>query len=450
MAPGMFRSARRQRDAARQLVNDFQSESAEIEGAADPVSARLTLHTIAFMFAAAIAIASVTHVDRMVDASGHLVSTAPTIVVQPLDDSIIHSLTARVGDFVRAGTVLATLDQTFTAADVAQLEQQLGSLQCEIARLKAERDQTPFTPQPGASETYCSLQLALWNQRKAQFKYQIQDYDQKIESMAAAMRRGEKDVEHLAARLKLLAEIEQMRSSLEKTQSGSRLNYLVASDDRLKVSMDLASIGNVIQQNRHDLESLKAAREVYVNQWRSQIFQDLVTRQNALDMAREQMAKASKRQDLVRLVAPEDAFVLEMAKLSVGSVVQNAEPLYTLVPLNEPLEAEVLINTRDIGFAQAGDPANVKFEAYDYLKHGWATGSVRFISEDTFIPPGSTIPFYKARIQLASTALKNVPDNFRLIPGMPLSANIRIGSRTVLSYLVRGLLRNLNEGMRDP
>jgi hypothetical protein len=46
--------------------------------------------------------------------------------------------------------------------------------------------------------------------------------------------------------------------------------------------------------------------------------------------------------------------------------------------------------------------------------------------------------------------LKNVPDNFRLIPGMPLSANIRIGSRTVLSYLVRGLLRNLNEGMRDP
>ena len=120
------------------------------------------------------------------------------------------------------------------------------------------------------------------------------------------------------------------------------------------------------------------------------------------------------------------------------------------MPLNEPLEAEVLINTRDIGFARAGDPANVKFEAYDYLKHGWATGSVRFISEDTFIPQGSTTPFYKARIQLASTALRNVPDNFRLIPGMPLSANIRIGSRTVLSYLLRGLFRNLNEGMRDP
>ena len=57
MAPGMFRSARRQRKAARQLVNDFQSESAEIEGAPDPVSARLTLHTIVFMFAAAIALA---------------------------------------------------------------------------------------------------------------------------------------------------------------------------------------------------------------------------------------------------------------------------------------------------------------------------------------------------------------------------------------------------------
>ena len=80
------------------------------------------------------------------------------------------------------------------------------------AALKAERDQTAFTPQTGASETYCSLQLALWNQRKAQFKYQIQDYDQKIESMAAAMRRGENDAEHLSARLKLLAEIEQMRS----------------------------------------------------------------------------------------------------------------------------------------------------------------------------------------------------------------------------------------------
>jgi hemolysin D len=450
VALGMFRSARRQRKSNQQLINDFQSESAEIDGAPDPLSARLTLYFIALMVVAATAAASVTHIDRMVDASGRLVSTAPTIVVQPLDDSIIHSLNARVGDFVPAGTVLATLDQTFTSADVAQLEQQLGSLQCEIARLKAERDQQPFVVQPGASETYCSLQLALWNQRKAQFRSQIQDYDQKIESMAAAMRRGENDVEHLTARLKLLVEIEQMRSSLEKTQSGSRLSYLTASDDRIKVSMDLASISNVIQQNRHDLESLKAGKEVYINQWRSQIYQDLVNRQNALDSTREQMAKASKRQDLVRLVAPEDAFVLDMAKLSVGSVLKNAEPLYTLVPLNEPLEAEVAINTRDIGFALAGDPANIKFEAYDYLKHGWAQGKVRFITEDAFTQDGSSNSFYRARIQLTSTDLKNVPDNFRLIPGMPLTANIKVGSRTVLSYIARGLLRNLNEGMRNP
>jgi HlyD family type I secretion membrane fusion protein len=446
----MFRSARRQHKITQQLINDFQSESAEIAGAPDPVSARLTLYFVAFMIVTAIALASVTTIDRIVDASGRLVSTAPTIVVQPLDDSIIHSLNVRVGDFVPAGTVLATLDQTFTSADVAQLEQQLGSLECEIARLKAERVEQPFTVQPGASEIYCSLQLALWNQRKAQFKYQIQDFDQKIESMAAAMRRGEADVEHLTARLKLMTEIEQMRASLEKTQSGSRLSFLVASADRIKLSMDLASIGNTIQQNRHDLESLKAAKEVYVNQWRSQIFQDLVTRQNALDTTRELLAKATKRQDLVRLVAPEDAFVLEMAKLSVGSVAKNAEPLYTLVPLNEPLEAEVSINTRDIGFALAGDPATIKFEAYDYLKHGWAKGNVRFISEDAFVPQGSASSFYKARIQLTSTDLRNVPDSFRLIPGMPLSANIKVGSRTVLSYIAHGVLRNLNEGMRDP
>jgi HlyD family secretion protein len=165
------------------------------------------------------------------------------------------------------------------------------------------------------------------------------------------------------------------------------------------------------------------------------------------------LSKALKHQDLVRLTAPEPAVVLTIAKLSVGSVLKEGDQLMTLMPLRIPMEAETTISARDIGFVRAGDPATLKIDAFNYAEHGTAEGHVKWISEGAFTTDDDGKPVeahYKARIAIDEIHFTSVPDNFRLIPGMTLAADIRVGTRSLARYLIGGALHGLGESMREP
>jgi HlyD family secretion protein len=131
-------------------------------------------------------------------------------------------------------------------------------------------------------------------------------------------------------------------------------------------------------------------------------------------------------------------------------VVREAEPLLTLVPLDVPLEAEVAIETRDIGFVAQNQQARIKIEAFPFQKHGTVTGLIRTISEDAFADQVTERPFYRARVRLVDTQLRDVPETYRLLPGMTVAAEIDVGDRTVLSYFLYPLLRGLDESVREP
>jgi hemolysin D len=182
--------------------------------------------------------------------------------------------------------------------------------------------------------------------------------------------------------------------------------------------------------------------------------EDLVQARRERDAAAKQLEKAARRNEVTVLEAPADAIVLDVAQRSVGSVMKEAEPLYTLVPLNSPLEAEVLVEGRDVGQVKAASVTRVKLESWPFQKHGTLEGQVRTLSEDAFNPDpkkdGEARPRYKARIKLISVELRNVPDHFRLIPGMSVTAEIKAGERTVLSYFLYPLLRGLDESIREP
>ena len=244
-----------------------------------------------------------------------------------------------------------------------------------------------------------------------------------------------------------------MRASLAASQYGSRLNLLTATDQRLEMLRTQDFDRNGLSESEHQLASTIANRDAFVEQWTGQVSQELVTARNGLDTAQQQLTKAAKHKDLVRLEAPEDAVVLKLAKLSVGSVLKEADPFITLAPLRSPVEAEVHISAREIGFVRPGDSATIKLDPFNFVEHGTASGAVRWISEGAFTQDdnGNTVdPYYKARVALTKVQLTGVPDSFRLVPGMTLTADINIGSRSVFSYIVRGLIRGVNEAMREP
>jgi HlyD family secretion protein len=146
--------------------------------------------------------------------------------------------------------------------------------------------------------------------------------------------------------------------------------------------------------------------------------------------------------------------VLDIAKLSQGSVAQGAEKLFTLVPLGAELEAEVQIDSMDVGYLKTGDKAHLKFDAFPYQKHGMLDGEIRTISEDAFHRDASATSgsesYYTGRVRLKSTQLKKMPEGGRLLPGMSVTAEIVVGKRSVISYLLWPLLKASDEAITEP
>lgn len=438
--------------AADQAINDFQSETAEITGAPEPLAARLTLWLLASMLALGIGLAAVLPIERVVAARGRLITEAPTIVVQPLEPAIIRGIAVRAGQEVTKGQILATLDPTFSSADASRLEREATSLGAEIRRLEAELAGQPFAP--AGPDGYDQLQRAVWGHRQAELAAGLANFDQRIEATLATIARSEAEGKHLRRRLGLVSEIEGMRSELQQREAGSRLSTLMASDNRLEVARALAASDGAGRTAGHELAALRAEREVFVQKWRARVAEELVGRRVALDRTREELAKASRRRDLVELRAIDDAVVLQLADVSVGSVLQSGQRLMTLVPRNATLQVEADIAGADQGFIAPGDPVRIKFDALRYLEHGTAAGRVRSVSGDAFSARGDDAParppFYRAFVDLEPVRLRKVPADFRLVPGMPLTAEIIVGSRTILSYFVEGALKSLDEGMREP
>ena len=174
------------------------------------------------------------------------------------------------------------------------------------------------------------------------------------------------------------------------------------------------------------------------------------------------MKKADKLNELVNLVAPADGIVTRIPALSTGAIATGAQPLFSLVPVDAPLEAQVQIDSQDIGFVKTGDPVNLKFDAYKFLEHGIGKGAVKTISQDSFtdastqdaVTPGGGMQqrsaFYDAKIRITELQLRDTPAHFRLLPGMTLTADIVVGKRTILWYLLGGAMRSGAEAMQEP
>jgi hemolysin D len=446
-------------------VIEFQSPSAAVIALPVPRGARNIVWIIASMFALCIAALGTIPIDRVVTSQAKVVSIAPTIVVQPLETSIVRSIEVHEGQPVRAGDLLARLDPTFAAADTGALTGQVDALQAEVARLEAEAAGKAFVAT--GSKPAWVIQAALFVQRQAERTFKLENYTQKITSLQATATKSEQDAESARQRLDVAAQVEGMRKKLEQMEIGSKLNSLMATSSRMEVSGQLAQALNTAEAGRRDLAAMQAERDGYDQNWHAEISQNLADRSSKLNDARGALNKAGRRQELTELRAERDATVLTVAKASPGSVLQSGDQLITMAPADAPLELEANVAGRDNGFVHEGDEVTIKFDTFPFAQYGMAHGKVRTISADSFtaqdegrsrsgwassvpVAGNSVDPYYRARISIDRLQLRNLPPNFGLSPGMPVTADIKIGKRTVLSYLLGRVLPVAGEAMREP
>lgn len=434
---------------------EFLSPADEIEQRPFPRAARVTLFALVLALLAGGGWAAIAEIDRVVTATGKLVTTTATMVVQPLETAVIRSIAVRPGDLVRKGDVLASFDPTFTEADVGQLEGRLRSLEAQIRRLEAElASADSLADATATSHPGVQLQTRLFTERREYHMARLRQFDESEIRLEAKLATNRREQQVLRERLKTLKQIEDMRQELLARQSGSRLNLLEARDQMLEVERLLAASSNSELELKQEAMMIAAERATFVTDWRQKAAEELVKARGERDAAAEQLAKAARRNELVVMTAPADGVVLEVAKRSVGSVAQPAEPLITLVPAEAPLEAEVQIEARDIGLLRLNDAARVKLEAFPFQRHGTLPAKLRTISEDAFSrreeAERTGTAYYVARLEVENYDLRGVPPDTRLLPGLTLTAEIIIGKRTVLSYLIYPMIKAFDESLREP
>lgn len=439
---------------------EFESPSAAVIARSVPPLSRATNFFVFVLVVSVLTASALIRIDKIVSAKGKLISDVPNIVIQPFDETIVESIDVRAGDIVRKDQVLARLNATFTAADHNAIEDQVDLLSARAARLQAEANGTPYVSEPADSHTV--LQHTIFGQRAGEYESSLQAYDNRSEQLETQIVGNQEQAVYFRERLGIAADVEGMRKELMALQVDSRYSTLLAADTRLELAASLSGAESAAAQAERMLRAEQAERQTFIERWRGQISLDLADTRAQLVEAEQRYAKTNLHNELVVLTAPRDAIVLSVAKISVGSVVTTAEPLIQLVPLDAQLSVEADISGIDSGYVSAGDDVRIKFDTLPFLRYGTARGVVRTISADSFSPEtraqegGSTLPdrpttlYYRADISLDDLLLHDTPPGFRPMPGMPITADVKVGTRTVLGYFIDRILPIAHDGLREP
>ncbi len=457
--PGWL-TPRRRTDIVGEVVGAFESETAAVILQTAPRRESMIVWALVGFLTLIVVLASVINVDIVVEGTGKVAPVAGVLYVSPYNTGIVKAVNVRAGDFVKKGQALATLDPTFTQADLTQLQEHLASDEAVVARESAEvASKVPVFP---AKNQYQSLQEGIYRKRQEEYKSNVGSFDSQIRSAQAQVDQYKSDTRQYAERLKLAGEVVKVYEPLLAQGYVSKLQLMSATDSREEMQRLLVDARQQIDQYSQTVAALKAQREAYIQKWYSDTGTQLVTDSNDLDATRQLLAKAQKLQDLVSLDSPEDAIVVKVGKLSPGSVYMGGgsdatspgtDPLFTLMPVNAPLFADVYVQSTDIGFVRVGQEVRMKLDAYRYLEYGTAKGVVKSVSENSFTLDDNnqpTTPYFKVHVAITDTHLRGVPKTFRLLPGDTLEGDVMVGERTIMSYLMEGILRTTSEAMREP
>jgi hemolysin D len=455
--------ARRASGVVGDVIGAFESDTVAVFVRTAPASEHMTLYVFSGLLILAIVFTVFVSLDRVVTSQeGWIVPTAGSIYVSPFDMGVVKELHVRVGDIVKKGQSLATLDPTATQADVDQLREHMNSDIAQIAREKDELARRPYVYDK--KDHYQAIQGALWIQRQGEFKSTVENYEGQIKSAEAQYDEARSDVEKYTIRLKIADDIAGIYKPLVDKGYASNLQLLQSTDTDTEINRLLNDAKNEVTQYAETEAALKAQLAAYIKTWDAATSTQLVADENDRDQTQDSLDKAQQMKDLNSLDAPEDGIVTQIGQVSKGSVEAGASsattslqqpPLVTLAPLHAPLETELDISTQDIGFIRPGDSVTLKVDAFPYIRFGTVKGVVTRISEASYATDINgqvevAGPFFKVYVTAKQYQLRNVPKDYRLVAGMSLTGDILVGSRTLWSYITEGAMRTGLEAMREP
>jgi len=417
---------------------------------------RRVLHAMLALLAVLVSALFLGRLDVVVVADGRLVPRTLLKIVQPPDAGIVRDVLVEEGANVVAGQPLFRLDARVADADLRAHRLDFAQRALHVRRLDAELEGAALHALPGDPEELHARVLAQLQANRAALADAVANARGqvvRIERELAAAR----EVESKLMRTVPIAQTMAVRyERLRQEGFVSELFALERERDRIEREQELSA-------QRHSVGALRASLDQAVRQHahvlsshRRQLHADRAEASAQLARSREELDKQLVRREHVELVAPHDGVVKELSVRTPGTVVSAGSVLLTLVPAGDALEADVMVRNEDAAFVRAGQRAQLKVAAYPFQKYGLLDADVIRIGPDATDPPqsmnasvGAPPATYRARLAIPAQSLAFQGTSLGLSPGMLVSAEIHLGQRSLVYYLLAPVQKAWHEAARE-
>ena len=423
-----------------QELQGFEADSDYAILQQEPLRARILLKSVGIALAIAIMWAAVNRLDEVTRGEGKVIPSRQLQVLQSLDGGVVEEILVKEGDVVDAEQVLLRIDPTRFASSVRESRVQYSALVAKAARLKALTEGTPFKvpdeiakEDPKTVEEERRLYESRRNELETQSSIARQQLAQRQQELVEVRARHEQasksydiSARELAVTKPLIAsgavsEVELLR--LERDVARFR-------GERDMASAQISRIQASISEANHKLEEVGLA-------FRNESGKELGETMARLNALAEGSVGLSDKVTRSVLRSPVKGTVKRVLVNTVGGVVQPGKDVIEIVPLEDNLLLEARVQPRDIAFLRPGQKVVVKFTAYDFSIYGGLDGKLEHIGADSVVDEKGNA-YYTVRVRTNKPTLGN---NLPVIPGMIVEVDIITGEKSVLTYLLKPVLR---------
>jgi adhesin transport system membrane fusion protein len=356
--------------------------------------------------------ASFSKIDQIARAQGQVIASSRTQIIQSSDGGVIEEMLVKEGDAVKKGDILVRLDKTKVEASYLEAKSKWMALKAQQVRLNAEiaGNQPKFPPELKEYAQFRENQILLLKKRRIAFEQDIQN-------------------------------LEQIHTLAKK---------------ELKLSMPLLKTGDVSMAEILKLQRQVADFDSQIINKRNKYFQDIQAElskvSEELSSTEQLLAQRKDQLDHMELRAPGNGIVKNVRVTTLGGVIKPSEEVMQIVPIEDNLVVEAKVKPSDVAFLKLGLKTNVKIDAYDYTVYGALMGKLIFISPDTITEDlkQGELAYYRIQVQTEGKKFTGRPDqNLEIQPGMTATVEIKIGENTILNYLMKPVIKTLNESLGE-
>jgi len=442
-------------------VLDFAPGLLSIQESPPAKLPRTVLHCTIALFAILVLWATVGKLDIVASADGRLVPQTYVKIVQPAEAGIVQEILVREGQSVEAGQILMRMDAKLTEADARTIRNEHELKRLQLRRIDAELAGLPMHTEAADSPE-------IYTQVASQYAAHRQAYQDAVAQEQATLAKTRHDIQaskELARKLReTVPTYRKSAAAFEKLGKDGFYSTLAVEEkqrERVEKEQDLRAQEAAVAS----LQSTIAASEKKLAQissnYRSELQNERVETKSQFRKLHDEREKIEHKAALLALRAPQRGVIKDLATHTVGTVVSPGSVLMSLVPHDEPLQAEVYVKNEDVGFVHRDQRVKLKLSTYPFQKYGMIDGTVIHVGPDAADQPNSSPKAgadsadpaaglrYKALVRLDDQTLRTDGHSLRLSPGMQVVAEIHQGQRSVMEYLLSPVQRAWQEAGRE-